>query len=185
MDTFPSRPAAASPRLDHLVIVAGHAVPDAEDEDAWLLGSWQIQAEGTREAIPFPRTQSHARGRVCVSGSHSRTLPGQQKPQLPDHHRGFSSSPLLQRVRRVAFSSHLHTRRCAIHKGPPLDTVTLLFLRLLTSRNIVHWHALFLFLHLLAATPPRTPRRPKASCTCASRAPRASSCPPAVPPRDN
>jgi hypothetical protein len=69
------------------------------------VAAWFV-AEGTREAIPFPHTQSRPRGRACVSGYHSRTLPGRPKPQLPDHHRGFSSSPLLQRVRRVGFSSH-------------------------------------------------------------------------------
>jgi hypothetical protein len=46
VDTFPSR-AVASPALDHLVVVPGHAIwvgtraEEAEDEDAWLLLSIQ------------------------------------------------------------------------------------------------------------------------------------------------
>jgi hypothetical protein len=46
VDTFPPR-AVASPGLDHLVVVPGHAIwvgmsaEEAEDEDAWLLLSMQ------------------------------------------------------------------------------------------------------------------------------------------------
>ncbi len=46
VDTLPPRP-AASQSLDHLVVVAGHRIwigaraEDAEDDDAWVLSSWQ------------------------------------------------------------------------------------------------------------------------------------------------
>ncbi len=46
VDTLPPRP-AASQSLDHLVVVVGHGIwigaraEDAEDDDAWVLSSWQ------------------------------------------------------------------------------------------------------------------------------------------------
>ena len=46
VETFPTRPLAVE-GLDHLVIVPGHAIwigalsEDAEDEDSWLLASYQ------------------------------------------------------------------------------------------------------------------------------------------------
>ena len=47
VDTLPARP-AASPYLDHLVVVPGHSIwvgvrpEDAEVEDGWLLGGYQM-----------------------------------------------------------------------------------------------------------------------------------------------